>query len=335
MKRGIVKIFIILLVIIQSCTNEYCELGQVYLEGVQIPNTEVFFPMGFYESTPSPPKISPDGKKLVYNGSSILIGEEGLWVMDLGNNNKNLLFSDGLNISPAWSPDGQWITFNHNWHIYKIKVNGDSLTQLTYESENFSPEWPGNNKIHYSSNKNSTSGLRFIWKMNNDGSEKIRIAYDPNKGEILDPSICYTKNMIIHLRYIGIDFPEIYCMDTIGLNPTRLTTNSYIEYVPQISPFGDRITFFDDRGIWIMNSDGSNLHCILPNHLYNPLYTGPINIHVSNPSWFPDGKHIIYRHFRITKSRKIDTKVEVEGYISLYKINIDSALVMNNLHFYP
>jgi dipeptidyl aminopeptidase/acylaminoacyl peptidase len=56
----------------------------------------------------SPPRISPDGKRLVL---SVTGGSQDVWVYDLQTNAMTRLTFGGLNQSPIWTPDGQYIVF--------------------------------------------------------------------------------------------------------------------------------------------------------------------------------------------------------------------------------
>ncbi|OQY27350.1 MAG: hypothetical protein B6244_10840 [Candidatus Cloacimonetes bacterium 4572_55] len=61
--------------------------------------------------------------------------------MDLASGTKTHMVH-AININrPDWSPDGQWLAFMMNAQIYKVKADGDSLTQLTHEGRNFFPDW--------------------------------------------------------------------------------------------------------------------------------------------------------------------------------------------------
>jgi TolB protein len=57
------------------------------------------------------PRWSPDGKRIVYQSGppDILLGQ--IWVMNADGSGKRRLTgpSDGLNVHPAWSPDGAQI----------------------------------------------------------------------------------------------------------------------------------------------------------------------------------------------------------------------------------
>ena len=43
------------------------------------------------------------------------------------------------------SPNGQWLAFQSNrsgkWQIYRMRVDGTDLLQLTFDGENKEPDW--------------------------------------------------------------------------------------------------------------------------------------------------------------------------------------------------
>ena len=82
---------------------------------------------------------------------------------------------------PRWSPDGNYIVFQHDNEIWTINADGTQLTQLTNTSK-IREELPSfsydGNYIVYTSNEgkdgNVTSDWN-IWTMKSDGSEKSQI----------------------------------------------------------------------------------------------------------------------------------------------------------------
>ncbi len=199
--------------------------------------------------------------------------------------------------SPRWSPDGQWIVFEENGQIYKRKLSGDSLVQLTFEGRNFYPAWsPDGQWIAYDSNSESPNGMYFIWIMRSDGSEKRRITYEPLEGEIRTPNWSPNGSKIVHIRYLRETFSsEIFIMDSNGTNPHRLTFNNAMDYYPRFSPDGTKIAFTSqsERGgpqIWVMNSDGTN----------------PVQLTTTqgfNCDWSPDGEWLVYTDSRADNGR--------------------------------
>ena len=76
---------------------------------------------------------------LVFRGLDS-IGGSGLVIYDLLNKTSRVIFKGTVYYQPKWGIN-DWILFNYDEEIWKIKSNGDSLTQLTFSTFNFSPEW--------------------------------------------------------------------------------------------------------------------------------------------------------------------------------------------------
>lgn len=76
---------------------------------------------------------------LVFRGLDS-IGGSGLVIYDLLNKTSRVIFQGTIYYQPKWGIN-DWILFNYDEEIWKIKSNGDSLTQLTFGTYNFSPEW--------------------------------------------------------------------------------------------------------------------------------------------------------------------------------------------------
>ena len=92
---------------------------------------------------------------------------------------------------------------------------------------------------------------------------------------------------------------------------------------PEYSPDGRKIAFHSQDGIWVANADGSNPVRILLNDA-----TEGGRGAFWHPSWHPDGKRLVYEHFRVTKYVHYERGFgdEVEGYYALNLINVDSAM---------
>ncbi len=73
-------------------------------------------------------------------GDSIITSGNNLYSINFNTGQKTFLTNNVLG-QPKWSIKN-WIVFNRaGSQIWKIKSNGDSLTQLTFIYENYSPEW--------------------------------------------------------------------------------------------------------------------------------------------------------------------------------------------------
>ena len=66
-------------------------------------------------------------------------------VQNAATGQSRILASEGSNEQPTWSPDGQWLAFQSNrsgtWQIYRMRVDGTDIQQLTFDAENKDPDW--------------------------------------------------------------------------------------------------------------------------------------------------------------------------------------------------
>ena len=85
--------------------------------------------------------------------------------------------------------------------------------------------------------------------------------------------------------------PDIYVVQGIRQEVTRITTHPATDWVPTWSPDGKRIAFVSDRNnnqsqIWVIDADGKNLMRLTD------------GFHDDNPDWSPDGTTIAYHSQR-------------------------------------
>ncbi len=239
----------------------------------------------------------PHQATYVYEEDSV-----GFWLIDSNGTNMRRVLSYTLE-TPVWSPDGNWIAFDKNTQIFKMPFDGEkfdttSIQQLTFEGRNFFPAWSPDGKwIAFDSNLDSETGLNFIWKMKNDGTNKIRIAFTPDKGETRMPS--WSNDFrIVHQRYIDLDAPEICIMDSSGNNVIRLTNNFDFDSYPKTSPNLEITSYVSVSG----STGGIQLWAI---KMSNGRFTRLTEEGAINFSWSPNNKivYIKYDYSRIDREK--------------------------------
>ena len=105
------------------------------------------------------PRVSPDGKSLVYTVSDAVTTPDKsefvtqIWLADVATKkNIQLTFGDKSSSNPKWSPDGNWIAFTSNRkdnknNLYLLSVSGgeaEALTDVKSGVSNF--EWSPDGK---------------------------------------------------------------------------------------------------------------------------------------------------------------------------------------------
>ena len=245
-------------------------------------------PSPVYPEIDQSPAWSPDGSVIAYyhNGTTkvhpwgaydVNPDSVGLYFISPTGENRRM-FLKGENRLPAWSPDGQWIAFVNNAQVYKITVNGDSLTQLTFEGRNFYPAWSPDGKwIAY----DRTTVPRGIWIMDDNGENKKKVA-----GGRFPDWLPNDK----HIIYVGFH-GDIYLVDVNDTsNVERLTSLNQVNIYatencyPKYSPDGSKIAFSSQEKIggppqiWVMNSDGGNLQQLTQKGGTSPAWSPDVSL---------------------------------------------------------
>lgn len=307
---------------LHSCSQEEFE-PEIYLEGSKIKGTEILIPLGLYDGQPLLPSISPDGTKILYTGR-YGTSSEGLWIFNLNNQSSVKLHPRGY--WGAWSYNGKNVLFVdiNNYQVYKVSETGENLIQLTTEGKNYWPRWsPDGKSILFDRSLvgqilMDTTGQNLKVLTATTGSQG---AWHPTSNSII--SVVRDFNVWYKFSAFDLNTNEVLKV----LNGAAMLDNQN----PHYSPDGSKILFHNKHGIYVMDKNGDNVKRIEPNHLYNTNYTGDIKKWVANASWYPDGKYIVYEHLDITRKRTAENGLEVEGIMSFYKVNVDSALLTSKL----
>lgn len=256
-----------------------------------------------YQSKDEAPSWSPDGNLIAYNHFNYSPDDAsyptGLYIIDTSGNNRKLILA-GPAYNPDWSPDGKKIAFNSG-DIFTISPNGDNLTRITDIGKTFFPSWsPNGKKIAFDTPYQDASGANAIWILDIENKVLNDISIH-GTGEWRDPSWSPDGKYLVHLRFLnGVFGEEIFIMDTLGNNGLQLTNNNNNDRDPRWSPDGLTIAWSGDKGIWLMNANGSKQQMLIDDY-------------ASSPSWSPDSKKITFQKQNAEKNKLVIWTINVDG----------------------
>lgn len=218
-----------------------------------------------------------------------------LYIMDYdGFNPRRVTVNNSINILPAWSPDGRslaYISYRQGAPLlYLAQIyEGKSVANVSGEKGNgqaFAPSFaPDGTKIAYASNR---SGNMEIWSsnVNGTGARALTASAATDTAPCWSPTgqeLAFTSNR-------GGGVPQLWLMDSEGLNVRRLTTvgnyNDGCSWNP--SKQYSEIAYtsrLEDGGFEIAVVD-------LASGQVRQLTTGRGSC--ESPAWAPNGRHLAF-----------------------------------------
>ncbi len=119
-----------------------------------------------------------------------------------------------------------------------------------------------------------------------NGSKKRRIGFAPGDGETRMP-FWANDYTIVYQKYTGTG-PEIFQMDSSGINNHRLTSNLDFDSFPKVSPDLQKVSYLARKG-----ENGVQLYTLQQN---NGLTTQLTMDGVTAYSWSPDGRIVFVKY---------------------------------------
>jgi TolB protein len=207
------------------------------------------------------PRLSPDGKKLVF--TSYMAGNPDLYLMNRdGTGRKRISAKAGLNVSPSWTPDSQQlaVTLSQNGppNIYLIDLQGQVIRRMTDNAgadtaPSFSPD---GSQLAFTSDR---AGAPHIYIMNLDGTGLRRIT---TASHCDSAAWSPDGQTILYVKGEGKGKFDIYSIEVLTGVERRLTWGTGDSENPAWSPDSRFILFTSNRRgkseLFIMSADGSD-----------------------------------------------------------------------------
>jgi Tol biopolymer transport system component len=215
-------------------------------------------------------------------------GSISIYRADINTGIQVLLTDDfAVNLSPAWSPDGEQIAFVSrfsNAEIYLMDANGGHVRRMTNSSEEkFGPTWsPDGRYIAFESYRDSTKMINILDTATGD----VRLLTNRRSRFSLQPTWSPDSSRVaFYAEHSG--GPELFVGDLTSGSIDRLTSNRDNDWNPVWSPDGRWLAFNGNNrsslDIYVLNMD-SGAVVQLTYHLSLDIL----------PAWSPDNQRLAF-----------------------------------------
>ena len=213
--------------------------------------------------------------------SKIVNGQPHIVLMNADGSNLKVL--DEIGVDPAWSPDGKQIAFanrEHGYWVHVMAASGTADTELNGKGFDFSdigyPTWSlDGTRLMFEASRQFRPRVLVISGVDGSGLTQVLDGDQAGGFHSWSPDgtqVLYTKD------------DQIWLANVIGAAPRSILKQSGIQGAAW-SPDGKQIAFDagndQDRGLYLINADGSNVRRITSKAVYPAL-----------AAWSSDGKYI-------------------------------------------
>jgi RTX calcium-binding nonapeptide repeat (4 copies)/WD40-like Beta Propeller Repeat len=201
---------------------------------------------------------------------------------------------DGKKI--VWEGDTDLMGSNADDEIFIMNADGTGQTPLTPilddgdDDEDPAISWDGRRIVF--ERPNPSGGDDEIFIMNSDGSGQVPLT--SNDSDETDPVFSRDGKLIYYEGEDAEGDSQIFVMNVDGSGQRQLTTAEGFSSDPDVSPDDRRIVFESNRAnvadeignVWVMNADGSGQTKLTS-------FSTPLDI-TDRPVFSPDGKQILF-----------------------------------------
>jgi Tol biopolymer transport system component/DNA-binding winged helix-turn-helix (wHTH) protein len=246
----------------------------------------------------------------------------------------------GSQVAPSWSPDGKHILFLSNdvpgADLWSIMPDGKGLVRLSpaeFPSAVYDAIYsPDGRSVIFAADRGLWQ-IRISPQSSAPLGRPVQITTTAGEGWIKNLAFSRDGKRLLYAAAISASALQSLSLSSSGEPigpPVALTADNNCESsLPAFSPDGKRIAFYScnagsDGQIWMMNSGGSALRQLTSSPSSFP----------APPSWYPDGKHILYfstqdgkyRFFSIdTETRQQQLVAELQQPIDRFALSPDGA----------